>query len=59
MNKVTKLQHGIWKILAKQIVTTLAKLDRGFIHIFAIIIIIIFIYLLSDVISQEKNCNFL
>ena len=34
MNKVTKLRDGIWKILAKQIFTTFAKPDRGFIHIF-------------------------
>ena len=34
MNKDTKLQDGIWKILAKQIFTTFAELDRGFIHIF-------------------------
>ena len=34
MNKVTKLQDGIWKILAKQIFTTFAEPDRGFIHIF-------------------------
>ena len=32
MNKVTKLRDGIWKILAKQIFTTFAKPDRGFIH---------------------------
>ena len=34
MNKVTKLRDGIWKILAKQIFTTFAEPDRGFIHIF-------------------------
>ena len=34
MNKVTKLQDGIWKILAKQIFTTFAEPDRDFIHIF-------------------------
>ena len=34
MNKVTKLQDGIWKILAKQIFTTFAEPDRGFIHVF-------------------------
>ena len=33
-NKVTKLRDEIWKILAKQIFTTLATPDRGFIHIF-------------------------
>ena len=34
MNKVTKLQDGIWKILSKQIFTTFAEPHRGFIHIF-------------------------
>ena len=34
MNKVTKLRDEIWKILAKQIFTTFAKPDRGFIHTF-------------------------
>ena len=34
MNKVTKLQDEIWKILAKQIFTTFAEPDRGFIQIF-------------------------
>ena len=34
MNKVTKLQDGIWKILAKQKFTAFAEPDRGFIHIF-------------------------
>ena len=34
MNKVTKLRDGIWKILAKQIFTTFAEPDRGFIYIF-------------------------
>ena len=34
MNKVPKLQDGIWKILAKQIFTTFAEPDRGFIHVF-------------------------
>ena len=33
MNKVTKLQNGIWKILAKQVFTTFAEPVRGFIHI--------------------------
>ena len=32
MNKVTKLQDEIWKILAKQIFTTFAEPGRGFIH---------------------------
>ena len=34
MNKVTKLRDGTLKILAKQIFTTFAEPDRGFIHIF-------------------------
>ena len=34
MNQVTKLQDGIWKILAKHIFTTFADPDQGFIHIF-------------------------
>ena len=34
INKVTKLRDGTWKILAKQIFTTFAERDRGFIHIF-------------------------
>ena len=36
MNKVTKLRDVIWKILAKQIFTTFAKPDRGFIHRFTV-----------------------
>ena len=34
MNIGTKLRDGIWKFLAKQIFTTFAKPDRGFIRIF-------------------------
>ena len=33
INQVTKFQDGMWKIFAKQIFTTFAEPDWGFIHI--------------------------